>query len=292
MHIVFHIGAHCTSQDRLVRSLLRNRDVLSKNGVAVPGPGKYRKLITDAIGLLRGAPASREGEDVLLEQILDSDSVDRLILCSDGFICSPLNVLEYGTLYPRIGKSAWLRNAFPTAKVSFALSIRNMATFLPAIYVQLAQRAPDPHDFLAQTDPRTLAWFDVIEAITDANPGTDILVWCDEDAPFLWPEIMREICDLDPLVPLQGGNDMARQILSVEGNKELALAIETTVPESESERRRILAEILMDYADEAEVIQEIELPGWTDALVDDLSDLYDLDVERIKRLPGVRLLEP
>ena len=42
MRIVYHLGAHCTDDERLMRCLLKNRDVLSAQGIVVPGPSKYR----------------------------------------------------------------------------------------------------------------------------------------------------------------------------------------------------------------------------------------------------------
>ena len=36
MRIVYHLGAHCTDEDRLVRCLLKNRAVLAEAGIAVP----------------------------------------------------------------------------------------------------------------------------------------------------------------------------------------------------------------------------------------------------------------
>jgi hypothetical protein len=45
MQIVYHIGANCTDQDRLFKSVLKNADTFAALGVKVPGPGKYRSLI-------------------------------------------------------------------------------------------------------------------------------------------------------------------------------------------------------------------------------------------------------
>ncbi|MES2145513.1 MAG: hypothetical protein V4516_14445, partial [Pseudomonadota bacterium] len=60
MQIVYHLGAHCTDEDRLLRCLLRNRGVLAERGVVVPGPARYRKLLRDTAIQLKGARASIE----------------------------------------------------------------------------------------------------------------------------------------------------------------------------------------------------------------------------------------
>jgi hypothetical protein len=49
MQIVYHIGANCTDQDRLLKSVLKNAETFAAQGVKVPGPGKYRRLIRDTI---------------------------------------------------------------------------------------------------------------------------------------------------------------------------------------------------------------------------------------------------
>ena len=45
MRIVFHLGAHCTDDERLIRCLLKNRGLLAAQGIIVPGPAHYRSLI-------------------------------------------------------------------------------------------------------------------------------------------------------------------------------------------------------------------------------------------------------
>ena len=45
MQLAIHTGAHFSEEERLMKCLLRNKNSFSKKGVAVPGPGKYRRLI-------------------------------------------------------------------------------------------------------------------------------------------------------------------------------------------------------------------------------------------------------
>ena len=54
MRIVYHLGAHCTDDDRLVRCLLKNRALLADQGITVPSPTRYRKLLRDTVMQLRG----------------------------------------------------------------------------------------------------------------------------------------------------------------------------------------------------------------------------------------------
>ena len=125
-----------------------------------------------------------------------------------------------------------------------------------------------------------------------ANPDAPILVWCDEDSPLLWPELMRELAGLDALVPLEGENDLARTLLSADGNAKLDSYFETRPPEDEATRRRVIASFLSNYGEDAELEQEIDLPGWTDDLVEQLTAAYDEDVDRIAGMSGVTVLTP
>mgnify|MGYP003978380441 len=47
MQIVYHIGAHCTDQDALHASLVKNKAALVQNQVALPHPRKYRNVIRE-----------------------------------------------------------------------------------------------------------------------------------------------------------------------------------------------------------------------------------------------------
>ena len=53
MRIVYHLGAHFTDEERLLKCLLKNRGILSQNAVAVPGPKSYRVLLRDTIMSLK-----------------------------------------------------------------------------------------------------------------------------------------------------------------------------------------------------------------------------------------------
>lgn len=292
MQVVFHIGAHCTGHDRLIRSLLKNRDMLAQHGVVVPGPGRYRKVLSDVLLKLRGAVATSETEDLLLDTVVETDGAERVILSNESFICMASKVLDDGRLYGKIAKSAWLRNAFPSADVEFALSLRNFATFLPALYEQMGGDFVDPIAFLGGLDPAMMSWVDVVTGLRAANPNCPIIVWCDEDTPIIWSEAMREMAGLDGYAEFDGSNDVARRLMSREGNRRMKRYFEQKPPESESSRRQVVAEFLSKYADDDQIEQEITLPGWTDDLVEELTQNYDDDLEEIAAMPNVRVLIP
>ena len=58
MRIVYHLGAHFTDDERLLRCLLKNRDVLAQHDIVVPGPNRYRRLLRETATKLKGKAAT------------------------------------------------------------------------------------------------------------------------------------------------------------------------------------------------------------------------------------------
>lgn len=285
MDIVFHIGAHATDEGLLIRSLLRNREHLSRIGVGLPGPGRYRELIGQVSTSLRGSEADRETQDLLIDAIRDDESAIRIVLSNENFICRPALALGRNRLYPRIEKAGWLANLFPDHRVTFALAMRNPATFVP----DMTRRG--------DTDPEAAPraggmWSDVVERLFRACPETEIVAWCHEDAPFLWSEIMRELAGIDAVAPLQGGLDMAHKIMTGSGRARLDEFMDSHPDLTEAQRRRATEAFLVAHVEEDVVTQEIDLPGWDESTIEWLSEDYEEDVASVAAAEGVTFLSP
>lgn len=289
MKVTFHIGAHRTDEDRLLASLQRNSRRLADQGIRVPAPDRYRDMLREVTTRLRGAPAEAETTDLLLAAMIKEDEVANLVLSYEAFICAPANIMADGGYYARAGlKCSWLRNAFPDMPVAFALAIRNPATQIPAIWAGLGGVAPET--LLAGSDPRALRWSPAVEGIVAANPGCPVIVWCNEDTPLIWPEVMREVSGMAPETRLKGSYDIYEQIIAPEGMRRLRTYLTTHPPKNELQRRRIATAFLDKYVRTEEVEEEIEFPGWTEDLVEEMTAAYDADVARIAAIPGVTFL--
>ncbi len=289
MQIAFHIGAHCTDEDQLVKSLVKNNQIFTEQGVAVPGPSRYRKLLADVAVKLAGKSASLETQDMVLEQILDGTDPDRLVFSFDNFISGPRRALEDGMLYPAAAEKARvLHNLFPDHKVEFFLAVRDPATFVPAFLTKYTDI--DRGEVMSKLNPMGMVWSDIIKDIREENPDCQITVWCNEDTPLIWPEVMHEITAIDMRVLFKGGLDIIAQIMEREGVKRLRAYMAENQPTNEIQRRRVLAAFLDKYAIEDAVEQEINLPGWTAELVEELSASYEDDMLEIARIPGVNFI--
>jgi hypothetical protein len=106
------------------------------------------------------------------------------------------------------------------------------------------------------------------------------------------PEVVRRVATMPSDVPLKAGLQVLADLLQPEGMQmvrdELARQERLTV----DSRRAVFSAALAKYALPDQIEQEIALPGWTQDLVDQISDLYDEDVAQIAALPGVEFITP
>jgi hypothetical protein len=292
LRVVFHLGAHQTDHDRLVRSLLTNRDILARQRVAVPGPGRYRTVLRDVVNRLRGEPATEEAEELLLEAVCDGDLPDTLFLSSENFICLPQRVLDDGRLYTRAYKTAWLRQLFPRHEAVFAIALRDPASFVPALFRARGNRDLDFDDYMTGVDPLALRWSEVVDTIRAHNPGSAIIVWCNEDTPLAWGSVMRAVTGLPEAAALNGLLDIALRIVTPEGADAIAAHFGRPPHFDGPEVRLALARLIEAHARPEGLSEEIDLPGWDEALIGRLTTAYDEDVARIATIPEVRFITP
>ena len=291
MQIIFHSGAHFTDDDRLMKCLLRNKDAFARRGISIPGPGKYRQLLRSTLQAMRGAAPDPDAREVLLDAILDDEAADRVVLSNAHFFGVANAAVRDGVLYPAAPERlASLRRLFPDDELELFMAIRNPATFLPLVQEKSPERTMS--DILGGNDPRTLLWSDLILALRDAAPDVAITVWCNEDTPLIWGQIIRDMAGLPEGEKIIGAFDLLKTIMSTEGMKRFRayLAAHTTM--SEQQKRRVIAAFLDKFAMDDVIEEELDIPGWTETLVDDMTRIYDEDVAEIENMPGLRFVSP
>lgn len=291
MQVILHTGAHYTDDDRLMKALLRNKGDFAKRGIAVPGPGKYRKLLKDTFDALKDATPSPEARDVLIDAILDDGKADRLILSNTYFFGAPRASVRRGILYPKApARIANMRQLFPYDQVEMFMAIRNPTSFLPAVFAHSPKDEFD--DFMGGVDPRDIRWSDTLTLIREAAPDVPITVWCNEDTPLIWSQIIRDMAGLEHGEEIRDGFSLLADIMSVEGMKRFHAYLKTHDDMTEMQQRRVISAFLDKFALEDELEEELDLPGWDDQLVEEMTDIYDDDVFRIQRIPGVQMITP
>lgn len=293
MQIAFHLGAHATDEDVILKALLQNKGLLASQGIAVPGPGRYREAITKLTQKFKGAPATGESEQLLIDSIVDDDSVERIVLSHEDFICVPGRIFDNSIFYDKASfKPIWLSNLFPSAKPEFFLGICNPATMIPAAFAMKRQKTANFATFLNNVDPETIRWSEVALAIKEAMPNAPLTIWCNEDTPLVLPQVLRELSACDPNTNLKGGMNILARIMEREGMRRLRAYMAENEITSEHHRRRIVAAFLDKYAIEEQIEEEIVVPGWSDDVVEALSETYEEDIYELERMPGVNFITP
>lgn len=80
--------------------------------------------------------------------------------------------------------------------------------------------------------------------------------------------------------------------MNPEGMQRFRLFLKEHPNINEAQKRRVMQAFLDKYALEEEIEQELDLPGWDEAYVDRLCDLYERDMDQIDRIPGVTFIAP
>ena len=289
MQMVFHLGVHGTDGDRLLKTLLMNRDWLTAHGTDVIPPDRHSGLFEKALASLGGGRATPEMQQILLDAVLRGDAPVRAVFSTPTFMGAPGRAVGQGGLYPQMGaRAAALANLFPDHEVEFFVAIRNPASLIAEV---LSIFTGGGYDALMQgCGPLDLRWRDPIQALLRAAPGRRVVIWCHEDVPLIWPEIVRLIGSIPPDAPLKGGTLYLEEILGGDGMACLKEALSAQDRLSVAQRRAISSEIMQTHALPAALDQAIDLPGWSQEIVDRVTDQYHADVAQIAVLPGVEFV--
>ncbi len=293
MQIALHLGMHCTESERLVKALLRNASTLVKSGTSVPGPSRYRKLLSQTLEELGDACPAAGAREVLLDAIMpqDYEQMDRVILSHENLISSPRYVFDYGQPYSRTQQRLTaIQSLFPEDQFDLFVGLRNPASFLPAMVAKTETQSLS--ELTGGMDPANFRWTPMIKAMRTAMPRARITFWCYEDIPLIWGEIIRAVAGLPSGAKIAGAFDMLASVMEPEGMRRFRAYLSDKDGMSEKQKRRIMIAFLDKYAMDEELEEVLDLPGWTENDVEDMSDIYDEEVEELAQLPGVRWLAP
>ncbi|MEM6729309.1 MAG: hypothetical protein AAF618_12485 [Pseudomonadota bacterium] len=291
MEIVFHIGAHETDEDRLLKCLLKNRDSLRGQDIAVPNPGRYRKLMRELLGNPGAIASGETTRDQVLDEILGDDIAERVVMSNSNFFCINARIFENNDFY-RLGppRVAALGDLFAEDTIELHMAMRNPATFIPAVLQGLPSHVRGR--IIGELDAFALRWSDVIVRLREACPRAELTVWCNEDTPLIWSQLIREISGLEHGANIIGGFDLLSEIMTDEGFTRFQAYLKSHPPQTEVQKRRVIAAFLDKFAIEDELEEELDVPGWTHETVDALTERYEEDLYTIERIPGVTLITP
>ena len=291
MDIVFHMGAHCTDRDQLIRCLLRNTSTLAKQGIAVPEPETYRQDLRQLAHEMASQPTDALTQQALIDGLTDDDDAHRIVLSNANHLAHGQWAVANDKLYPSAAERiAHLAHLFPAARLTIAMGLRDPATFLPALYAQLEPQGQAGE--MLSSDPGKLRWSDMVLRMQAAVPGLELILWRDEDVPLIWPEILREVSGHDPQTELEGWFAWYWPLVTPKTHEAMRRYFAKNPAVDDLHRRKVLAAMLERFVRDEALEPDPLLPDWTEATVDALSDLYDADMDVVASLPGVTFLEP
>lgn len=291
MRIILHAGTVTTDEGRLIATLRRDAEAHAARGVALPPPDRYRTLLRDTLVSMRRADPAPDAREVLLDAMLDrpETEVARLVLSNDRFFAAPQQAFAGGALFPQAEERlANLRRLFPEDPIELRLAIRDPATFLPA--VMAVRKSASLEDVMEGLAPQDMQWSELIARLRDSVPEVPITVWCDEDSPVLWGALLRDLAGAEADADVPGAFELLQEIMSEEGLSRMRAYLAAHPELTEPLKRRAMLAFLDKYAVAEMMEEELDVPGWTDETVAELTAAYDADVARIGRMEGVTLL--
>lgn len=291
MQVALHFGAPYTDENRLQMCLGKNRELLAEVGTVVPRPAQFRKQLRPLMSEVLNASNPLPLQQDFLHGITGGTPPGRIIFSADNFLGFPRNSVNQNEFFPGpFNRLISFLRLFEDAEVELFYAIRNPATFVQSLMV--AHKGENIETLIGHSDPMALRWSGFFERVIEDCPNTPVTVWCNEDTPLIWEEVLREIAGVDPTFELVAQHDLLQDILTKDGFERFEEYLSGRPDLTQIQKRRVIAAFLEKFADEDALEEELEVPGWTDELVDMMTDLYDDDVDLIQSMPEINFLEP
>lgn len=291
MHVAIYAGAAFTDEGRMLGSLQANKDVLTQNGSVYFGPRKFRQSLKPAFRSMGSSEDAQQALEKLRAVLPVQPSIERAVFPSGQMFGGNENYLEDGQLYPLAGRRmAFLAEAFNDATLELFFALRNPGSFIPKLLMTLPEA--EREDLIRSTDLSCLGWIGMVEDVRDLAPDVNITLWCNEDSPLVWGDVVRAIGGLPDDAAVNGEYDLLLSLLTPEGQQQANAMIADAGEGQQQGLRTFLAEVLEEHALPEKVEEELELPGWNSEIIDAFSELYRQELDRLGTMPGVRMLMP
>lgn len=291
MQVALHFGAPYTDENRLQMCLGQNRELLAQHGVLIPRPAQFRKQLRPLLGEVMNVSDTTSLRTDFVNSMIRDTAPERLVLSIDTFLGFPRNSIKQNAFFPGLfNRLVSFLRLFEEDEVTLFYAIRNPATFIQSLYN--AHNGDDLNALLGQSDPLMLYWSEFFERIIEECPGTAIAAWCNEDTPLIWDDIVRKVAAVSDEVDLAGTYDLLGDILTKEGFERLTSYMKERPSLSAEQKQQVIIAFVEKFADEDALEEELEVPGWTEALVDQITDQYDEDVARIEAMSQVSFILP
>jgi hypothetical protein len=280
MVIVLHLGAHKTATTYVQNALELSRDRLADAGVGYVPLAELRSGVTGRLGFgRRGLPGAA---DRILEDYRDCK---RLIL-SDENIIGGLKPTRTGFYAKRGRRIAKLLNALGRREFEICFALRSYDEFLSAMYCEYIRHHPfvTAQSYFRRFDPRSFGWPGIVASFVAAAGASNVVIWRYEDFGLIENQVFEALTGA-PADLVHKPADRVRESLSAKAVESLAGLSPT------DDVREIRARARAAAAAEPKGPDNPTFSAFDPAMVDDLRERYERDVQRIRELyPEARFL--
>ncbi|RXV59645.1 hypothetical protein C6W92_14945 [Roseovarius sp. A46] len=291
MQVVIHAGAHMTDEDRLIACLRDNTATLAPRRTHVPDPESYRRLLRDVMHTAQKTALPEDARDNVLAATGTPEDTERLVLDNHGFFGTPKMSIGGARFYPAADmRLGLLDRIFEPDGIELFFGLRNPATLLPALLPDTPFSTVT--ELLRGDDPAHLRWSEAIARIRAALPDIPVTVWCNEDTPLIWAQVLHAMAGTDESVPLAGEFALLPEIMTRAGHQRFTAYMDSRPGLTDAQKRRVVTAFLDKFADDDAIEEELDVPEWDPGMIETLSALYDEDVAEIARMDGVRMIMP
>ncbi|TDW41712.1 hypothetical protein LY39_00821 [Roseinatronobacter bogoriensis subsp. barguzinensis] len=291
MKIAMHLGVHLTD-DKKARTCLRaNKPMLEAAGILVPRASSYLNLMRGAAGQVVTGAEIPDFDEKLRASVEATDSTQRLVLSAPGLLAKQHEAVEGNMFYPgaRARISAF-RKLLQDHEVEIFMAIRNPASFVPALLQDMKEG--ERAELMQGLKGAELRWSHLIAEMRETWPEAPITLWCDEDTPFIWHRLLRLISGYEPETEFENSFDWFETAMIDGGAQKLAAYLDAMPPVDEAHRQQVISAFLEKFCDPDKLEIDFSLTGWDETQIDVISQLYEDDIELIRTMEGVRLLQP
>lgn len=290
--VTFHIGVQFSTGRDILLSAKANANLLRARDISLPPIRKARKIIDETLRRLDGMPPIPEEQDALLAELTAPGKVAHLVLDDDLRAGSLRDLFTGPTLYNGIEtRIAPVAELFSNTSFRLSLALINPAVFLDrALASGTAIRALQ--SFVEAAHPAELSWREMVQRLRRAMPDVPLTIWCDEDAPLIWPRVLRHLFALPQhatpearLLPLQ-------PLLEPEGLTRLRAYLAKFPPETDAQYERVILLFLDKYGIEDALSPRCDIPGWDSAKIAEVTARYEDDIAALAQEEGVTLILP
>ena len=289
MKLVIHAGVAFSDNGRLLQSLQANGRMFLYYGASIPKHRRYRQLVQPVLDSLWTEPPTPTLHEQFRQAVPAVPGVKRTMVTDEEILGGVTKIIRDDRFYPLAGKRlAYLDQILDDIQIEVFLGIVNPGVFIPKVLNSLTEKRR--LSAIESTDFSSLSWLSFVEDIRAKAPNVNVTLWSNEDTPLIWGDILRAMGDLQDDVPLKDEYSLLTSLLSPTGQREVTSLTQQDPAPTKEALRNDLSFLLNDFADPDQIEEEIDLPGWTDELLNAFTELYEQDINKIREMPDVKFL--